>query len=60
MKLSAARAPDFNDMISLWPRCTFVDAVDVVDQFYDAFPNEEPDPFLSNHVQTIIDAATGS
>jgi Nucleotidyltransferase of unknown function (DUF6036) len=57
MKLCASRAPDVNDMVALWPLCNFADAVDVVNQFYAAYPNEEPDPFMTNYVQTIIKAA---
>ena len=57
MKLSASRAPDFNDLVVLWPLCGFADADDVVNRFYSAFPNEEPDPFMTEHVQRIISAA---
>lgn len=44
MKLSASRAPDFTDMVVLWPLCGFADADDVVTRFYAAFPNEDPTP----------------
>ncbi len=54
MKLSAARAPDFSDMVALWPRCSFRDSGEVVNQFYGAYPNEEPDPHLGDYVQTVI------
>lgn len=57
MKLSASRAPDHNDMVVLWPLCGFADAGDVVSRFYAAYPNEEPDPFMTEYVQRIIDAA---
>lgn len=57
MKLSASRAPDLNDMVALWPLCNFADAVEIVNQFYAAYPNEEPDPFMTDYVQTIINAA---
>ena len=57
MKLSASRAPDFTDMVVLWPLCGFADADDVVTRFYAAFPNEDPDPFMTEHVQRIISAA---
>lgn len=57
MKLSASRAPDLADMVALWPLCSFTDASDVVDKFYAAYPNEEPDPFMADYVQTIINAA---
>lgn len=54
MKLSASRVADVSDMVALWPRCTFLDSGDVVRQFYAAYPNEEPDPYLGDYVQTII------
>lgn len=57
MKLSASRAPDHNDMIVLWPLCGFADAGDVVNRFYAAYPNEEPDPFMTEYVRGIISAA---
>jgi hypothetical protein len=57
MKLSASRVPDINDMVVLWPLCGFADADDVVNRFYAAYPNEEPDPFMTEYVQRIISAA---
>jgi len=57
MKLSASRAPDVTDMVALWPLCGFADADDVVNQFYVAYPHEEPDPFMTDYVQRIITAA---
>ncbi|MHB8300594.1 MAG: hypothetical protein ACYDDW_18990 [Dermatophilaceae bacterium] len=57
MKLSASRTPDVNDMVALWPLCGFADAGDVVNRFYAAYPNEEPDPFMTDHVQRMINAA---
>ena len=44
-------------MVVLWPLCGFADADDVVTRFYAAFPNEDPDPFMTEHVQRIISAA---
>ncbi len=57
MKLSASRAPEFSDMVVLWPRCGFTDADDVVNRFYAAYPNEEPDPFMTEYVERIMSAA---
>ena len=37
--------------------CGFANADDVVNRFYAAYPNEELDPFVSEHVQRIISAA---
>lgn len=44
-------------MVALWPHCGFADAGDVVNRFYVADPHEEPDPFMADYVQTIINAA---
>jgi hypothetical protein len=44
-------------MVALWSRCGFADVGDVVNQSYDACPHEEPDPFMTDDVQTIINAA---
>ena len=41
-------------MVVLWPLCGFADADDVVNRFYAAYPNEEPDPFMAEYVQQII------
>jgi hypothetical protein len=60
MKLSASRASDFADMGSLWPLCGFADADDVVEQFYAAYPHEDPDPNMGDYVRTIISAAETS
>ncbi len=57
MKLLAARAPDHDDMIALWPRCGFTDAQSAVDAFYLAYPFEEHDPYLVDYVQQIADQA---
>ena len=57
MKLCASRAPDVNDMVVLPPLCGLTDADDVVNRFYAAYPNEEPDPFMTEYVQRIIGAA---
>ncbi|MFC9691932.1 DUF6036 family nucleotidyltransferase [Kribbella sp. NPDC056951] len=55
MKLLAARAPDHDDMVALWPRCAFPDAQAAVDTFYAAYPFEEHDPYLVDYVQQIAD-----
>lgn len=57
MKLSASRASDGNDLVALWPLCSFADSGDVVSQFYAAYPNEEPDPFMGDYVQRFINTA---
>lgn len=53
MKLSAARGPqDLADLRALLPLTHFEDTEAVVRAFYDAYPNEEPDPHLADFVRT--------
>lgn len=54
MKLNAARGPqDYADARALWPHTDFADAEAVVRAFYDAYPNELPDPDLTDFVRTF-------
>ncbi len=54
MKLNAARGPqDYADARALWPHTDFADAEAVVRAFYDAYPNERPDPDLTDFVRTF-------
>ncbi|MDQ3611254.1 MAG: DUF6036 family nucleotidyltransferase [Actinomycetota bacterium] len=57
MKLYASRAPDLDDMVTLWPHCTFGSAQAVVDAFHVAYPHLEHDPYLIDHVAAIAAAA---
>jgi len=57
MKLLAGRAPDHDDMVALWPACTFADAQTAVDKYHAAYPFEEHDPYLVDYVQQIADLA---
>jgi hypothetical protein len=47
MKLFAARAVDYDDMVALWPSCSFGSADDAVSRFHAAYPHVERDPHLS-------------
>ncbi len=54
MKLNAARGPqDSADARALWPHTDFEDAEAVVRAFCDAYPNERPDPDLTDFVRTF-------
>lgn len=57
MKLFAARTTDYNDMVALWPECSFATAVEVVDRYRAAYPHEANDPYLVEYVEQIIRAA---
>jgi hypothetical protein len=58
MKLYASRAPDLDDLVKLWPHCTFVSPQAVVDAFDLAYPHLEHDPYLIDHVAAIAAAAS--
>jgi hypothetical protein len=57
MKLFAARAPDYDDMVALWPRCTFSTPEDAVSRYVDAYPQAADDPYLAEYVSRIAAAA---
>lgn len=59
MKLLAGRAPDHDDMVALWGLCDFASAQAAVDAYYLAYPFEEPDSYLVDYVQQIVDLASG-
>jgi hypothetical protein len=44
MKLYAARAPDYDDLVALWPSCTFHSPQEAVDRFVQAYPRSESCP----------------
>lgn len=52
MKLNRSQPQDVVDMITLWPLVVeeFSSARTVVESFYAAFPHEEPDDYLEDHV----------
>jgi hypothetical protein len=54
MKLQRASAPDREDMISLWPLCSFIGAADVLERFKAAFPYLLNDEYLASFVEDII------
>jgi hypothetical protein len=58
MKLLAARVSDFDDMIALWPRCTFRSPEEAVQRFVAAYPHAPEDPDLAEYVGRIAAAAT--
>lgn len=53
MKLYAARAPDYDDLVRLWPLCDFVSAAAAVDEYYLAYPHLEHDPYLVDYVRGL-------
>jgi hypothetical protein len=57
MKLFANRPSDNDDMIALWPSCSFLSAEVAVEQFYAAYPHLERDPYLAEYLVAIAAAA---
>ena len=60
MKLLRADPPDRDDMVRIWPRCSFDSAEAAVVAFCAAYPHEEPDPHLGGFVQAIASEAVES
>jgi hypothetical protein len=54
MKLNASRAADTEDLIALWPLCSFGTPERAVDAFYEAYPYEERDPYLAQRVGATL------
>ena len=54
MKLFASRAIDTDDLETLWPHCTFESPELAVEAFYAAYPFEEPDRHLAEHLRVIL------
>jgi hypothetical protein len=57
MKLYASRAPDFDDMVALWPRCTYASASEAAERFVAAYPAAAPDPDLIPYIASVVETA---
>lgn len=58
MKLYASRARDLDDLVKLWPHCTFGSPQAAVDAYDLAYPHLEHDRYLADHVAAIAEAAS--
>jgi Nucleotidyltransferase of unknown function (DUF6036) len=54
MKLNASRAADTEDLEALWPYCSFGSPEAAAEAFYEAFPLEERDAYLADHIRNVI------
>lgn len=54
MKLQRASAPDREDMIALWPLCSFDGSDEVIERFESAFPYASKDEYLGSYIDDII------
>jgi hypothetical protein len=58
MKLYAARGEvDYDDMVRLWPHCTFAAPADAVALYWDAYPHAPEDQELIGYVDEIATEA---
>ena len=57
MKLRAGRAPDYEDMIRLWPDTGYANATAAVEAFWRAYPEEPEDPEFLGFVEGITHQA---
>jgi hypothetical protein len=57
MKLYASRATDYDDLAAIWRHCTFETPAEAVRRFYLAYPLEEHDEHLIDHIEGIQQAA---
>ena len=57
MKLYAARAPDYDDMVALWPRCGFSGAAEASKRFATAYPQAPTDPHMAEFIERIAEAS---
>jgi hypothetical protein len=54
MKLNSARSIDQADLVLIWPRTSFKTAEEVVDAYWEAFPEALDDEHLVGYIQGII------
>lgn len=59
MKLLASRAPDFDDLVIMWPRTGFASAEEAAEAFHAAYPHLDEDPYLADHIRGIARLAGG-
>lgn len=57
MKLYAARARDYDDLVALWPRAGFTTPEAAAVTFREAFPHAPDDLYLSEFVRALAGAA---
>lgn len=53
MKLYAARASDFDDLVALWPHCDYASPDDAAAALYAAYAHLEVDPHLADFIREL-------
>lgn len=59
MKLYRLDAQDYQDLVKIWPLCTFESPDQVARQFHEAYPHAPEDPHLAALIQKIAGEANG-
>lgn len=54
MKLYRAQPQDREDLITLWPLCSFTDADDAARAFCDAYPHAPDDEHLASYIAEVV------
>lgn len=57
MKLYAARARDYDDLVALWPQAGFASPEAAADAFREGFPHAPDDEYLSEFVREVAERA---
>ena len=60
MKLNRSSAPDIADMRRLWPLSSYATADEIVTAFYAAYPDDERDEYLIDHVRGVLGLVDGN
>ena len=60
MKLYRNDAQDFEDMVTLWPLCSFDSPLEAVDAFIAAYPHAPRDEYLSSLITKIAEASNAA
>lgn len=52
------RLHDYDDLVLLWPRCSFASATDATRAYIEAYPHAPTDPYIESYIAEVIAAAT--
>ena len=53
MKVHAARTRDYDDLVALWPHCSFDSPAQALAEYGHAFPEAPDDPFLGSWIAEV-------
>jgi hypothetical protein len=58
MKVHAARAPDYSDLVRLWPLAGFTSPEAAVEEYWKAYPHSDADDYLLSWITEIARQST--